>query len=340
MSAYDDIPDAITPQSPYNTLPAGVAPITSMGYGAIQGATLGNAAKASAAGRAYVVNPVLDWLESKGIGVGGSGQTYEQMRDEYNQTNNEMQKANPWSYGAGAIAGSAPAIIATRGNVAGVAGIGAVQGAGETAGSPEDVATNAAKGAGINAALGIVGSAIPTMAQLAKNNLVKRYAAEMGISIEEAAQDFLTNVGKSGTGYVASGAIKNVLSSGGRLALPAAGAIGGGYVGGQLAPVFGIDKSTGQIIGAELGGGASAYGVWKRGMLSNIGKGSSDTLGYAQSAYPSVVKVIGTSPTNTIAASNSINNQTPPNPYEALPNNSRLMNVIDELKQGKSGYQD
>lgn len=346
MSAYDDLPDA-APSAPsaYDSLPQGPAPITSMAYGGIQGATLGNAAKVSAAGRAYVVNPVLDWLESKGIGYGGSGQTYAQMRDEYNANNSAMQQANPIAYGTGAVAGSLPAVAATGGNIAGLAGVGAVQGAGETAANPDEFASNVVKGAGVNAALGVVGGVIPGLATLAKNALVKQYAAEAGISVEEAAQDFLNNL-KNGTNQavtsdVAKRTAAQVAETAGRLAVPVAGSVVGGYAGGKVAEATGLDPRIGQIVGAELGGGAGAAAAWKRGVAGQTATGIRDTLGYAQSSIPGTIKNVSGAVPAVVAAGQSINNQTP-DPYSNLPNanKSRLMNLVEELKQAQSGYQD
>jgi hypothetical protein len=96
-----------------------------------------------------------------------SDKSYEQARDESRAKYDAAKKENPWSYGAGDVAGSIPAYtgatIVTGGNpIAGAALAGAVQGEGSSDAPllSGDTAKRAAIGGTVGAAMGAVGEGV------------------------------------------------------------------------------------------------------------------------------------------------------------------------------------
>jgi hypothetical protein len=119
-----------------------------------------------------------------------SDKSYEQARDESRVKYDAAKKENPWSYGAGDVAGSIPAYtgatIVTGGNpIAGAALAGAVQGEGSSDAPllSGDTAKRAAIGGTVGAAMGAVGEGVSRLlkpeglAEMAENQAAKATGA-------------------------------------------------------------------------------------------------------------------------------------------------------------------
>jgi len=162
--------------------------------------------------------------------------------------------------------------------------------------SPDTTWQDAAKSAAIRATGAAVGATgakiIGGVTKQVEKRAVNTLAKDMDVTKEEAAQLLKANQGQTGTWDVLKGGVKATGNLAAATALPVAGAVGGGYLGGKAAPVFGIDKSTGQIIGAELGGGGGTLAAWKSGVAKKAASGLLDTVGFAASAYPRTTSVL------------------------------------------------
>lgn len=124
--------------------------------GAAQGATLGFGDEitgaAETAGKTLFGNEKLRDFPAN----------YAQHRDEARNANAVARTSNPFTYGAGEVAGSIPAVaIASRGGVPGLAAMGAAQGAGASeANNVTDIAGDSAKSAALSALLAGVGAGV------------------------------------------------------------------------------------------------------------------------------------------------------------------------------------
>ena len=179
--------------------PAPAAPVSgamATTRGLINGATVGFGPKASAAGRAIIVNPVEDALHAIGVGPGSTGQTYSQMRDEEMAANSEAAKQHPIAYLAGDVAGGLPLGAVAKTGLAANAAIGAVRGG--NSGAPGDTLTNMAEGGALGTAGAYLGRGVANLGKNAADKLVDAVSNAYKITREEAKAALVSHFGGTG----------------------------------------------------------------------------------------------------------------------------------------------
>ena len=164
-------PDKVAPYGLAGVVTGQQGPIPSkaesFGRGALQGASFGFGDELSAAidtgiSKIPLVRSLAEKLNSTGgegggLPVNNPDLTYEQRRDAYRAKNAQAQEANPWSYGAGTVAGgvATAGALPVRGAILAPAFAGGLYGAGASD-APLGVGTavDAGIGAGTGALLG------------------------------------------------------------------------------------------------------------------------------------------------------------------------------------------
>ena len=363
MSDYDSLPnesyDSLPDETPVAKGRAGRSGVinsgadtgTSLGEsiyrGAVQGSTLGWGAKASALGRAGIVNPVEDTLHYFGIGPGSTGQTYEEMRDEENAKNDAALQAHPVGYLGGAMVGGTPAALATGGKVLPMMAQGAVQGAGQTANDAVDMGKNMLTGAGVSGAFGVAGKTVGGLVGKASDEVLKAAKKQFpNMSFDQLKSLFSTPpIISQRTGQpmpsLGTQLIKNSISEGVQnlkdaaysTIAPALGSVTGGYLGSVAAPAVGIDPKTGAEAGFLAGGGVG-LGAAKHNMVRSAAAGVADLAGTAVLAKPNLVKntisTLANAPSNVITLNTHA--PLPTSDYDNLPNESRLGRIAQRLQ--------
>ena len=158
--------------------------VEGLGSGLINGATAGLAPRASAAGRALVVNPVLDALQAHGIGQGGNGQSYLQMLQDYQAHDRAVQQAHPTDYLSGQFLGNIPSSLAAGASIPAHAALGAVRGYTTAEQMGQDPMSGAAAGGTLGALTGSLGT-VANGERVAAPMLLNAQQA----AIEKAGQD-------------------------------------------------------------------------------------------------------------------------------------------------------
>ncbi len=276
----------------YSSLPAGARSLVAGTEGYLKGITA-NTSDYVMAGLAAAA----DRLRSKGKVKPIS---YDEALAAVRSRNADVKEQHPVASTVGNVAGAVHLGMGTGGaSVPGAVAAQAAQGGvSKWAESKDtdltDALTSAAISAGAMRVANQAGVLVNKAGRLINVHQVKKYADEMGIPFKEAARDWATNktvIGdtlQAATGDVAKGTakklMKDVASVTGRTAVAGGGALAGGYVGGQVAPLLGIDKSTGQNIGAQLGGAGGGAMAWKRGLGERAAKDAASLAGFASSA--------------------------------------------------------
>lgn len=145
-------------------------------------------------GSTFGIMPYVNAGIDTGINaITGHGSTdYGQNVDIYQRADKAAQADSPVAYGAGGIAGSAPVYALTKGRIAPLMGLGAVQGAADSE-HVSDAPMNAATGAAINGALGTAGKAVGAASnwigdKIARSGLLQSLKALIADPSEAATQ--------------------------------------------------------------------------------------------------------------------------------------------------------
>jgi hypothetical protein len=298
------------PTTGYETLPPAAKSFQASVEGAARGATAGTFDYVPA-GLAYLADRIRNIGKVNQEGNPIKPLTFDETLAATRARTAQVQSENPNAYLAGDVGGSVALGYATGGSSVPLTMLsqGTQSAVRKYAESPETTALDAAKAGGasatITAALGGVGKGVNMLTEAAKNRLVRQIAGETGVSLQEAERMIVSNLRnaedplQATTGDVIRAELRKIgeLAWGG--ARTAAGTVIGGWAGGQAAPLFGVDKSTGQIIGAELGGGSQMYRAYKEGLAKTGLEGIANAAGFAHTAG---YKRMGTDIANAVSS--------------------------------------